>query len=356
METIMCRNALQFLMEKWTRTASLMLVFAFMFTIFVPMAFIPVQAQLDTTAPQITDMSTGNPVTGGEYTIIVSAVDDVGINFVRLYYYFIVPSGITSPAYSIMDLTGSQQYQSLVKVPQNASALRYNIYAYDTSNNTSISDVLSKDVIDNQDPVAMCPVNVFLNMGDNYTFNGSASTDNAKIANYTWSFFYSSGTVLLFGSSPVFRFQLPGMYDGSLTVKDPWGNSNALAFHIGVNDTEKPAADAGIQLFVMAGNITFLDGSDSTDNVGIVNYSWTFIHNGTAVKLYGASPSYLFWTAGVYEVRLTVTDAAGNNDTAFLPVQVLDPAPVSSGLPWWTYALIVMILVIVIMAIVIIRI
>jgi hypothetical protein len=351
----MCKDILQFLMEKLSRTTSLMLFFAFMFTMFVPMTPNLVQAQLDTTAPQITDLSTGNPATGGQYTILVSAVDDVGIDYVRLYIYFIIPGGITNPEYVIMELVGGQ-YRSAVHIPQNALTLRYCIYAYDTSNNPTISDVMSKDVVDGQDPVAVCPANVFLNMGDEYSFNGSASTDNAGIENFTWSFSYNARTILLFGPSPKFRFQLPGQYSATLTVKDPWGNSNALAFHVHVNDTESPAAEAGIPLFVIAGNLTFLDGSASTDNVGIVNYSWTFMHNGTAVRLYGDSPNYIFWTAGLYNVTLTVTDAAGNTDTAFLPVQVLNLHSGGGELPWWTYILIVMILVIVILAIVIIRI
>jgi len=326
-----------------------------MLMLFAPLFCPNIQAQ-DITGPQITDLSTGNPVMGGEYTILVKAVDDVGINYVRLYVYFIIPGGITDPVYIIMDPVGAQQYKSIVQIQQNASSLHYVIYAYDTSNNPSISDVISRDIVDGQDPVAVCPVSVFLNMGDNYTFNGLASTDSAGIANYTWSFSYNGRTVLIYGSSPKFRFQLPGQYGGSLTVKDPWGNSNAQAFHVSVNDTESPAADAGIQLFVMAGNLTFLDGSASTDNVGIVNYTWKFTYDEIPMKLYGVSPSFIFTTAGVYEVALTVTDAAGNTDSVYLPVQVLNPPPGEGGLPWWTYIIIVMVMVIVILAIVIIRI
>lgn len=342
-------------MEKWSRTASIMMLFAFVFTMLAPMASNLAQAQ-DTTGPQIIDMSTGNPAIDSDYTILVKVVDDVGVSYVRLYIYFIIFGGITNPEYIIMDLAAAQQYKSIIPIPQNALTLRYSIYAYDTSNNPSISDVISRDVADDQAPIAVCQANVILEMGENYMFNGSASTDNVKISNFTWSFSYNERSVLLFGPYSNFSFKISGQYDGSLIVKDSWDNSNAMPFHISVADTEAPTADAGIELFVWAGNLTFLDGSFSKDNVGIVNYTWELISSDADVKLYGKSPSFTFITAGVYDVTLTVTDVAGNTDSDYLSVQVLNPPTEGSELPWWTYILIVMIIVIVIIAIVIIRI
>ena len=58
--------------------------------------------------------------------------------------------------------------------------------------------------------------------------------------------------------------------------------------------------------------VTF-NGSGSTDNVGIVNYTWMFT-DVTLQTLYGISPTYTFDTSGNYPVTLNVTDLAGNWD------------------------------------------
>jgi hypothetical protein len=330
-----------------------------MLMLFAPLFSSIAMAQAVTVKPEIIDLTTGTPSTGSNFTVLASVTAASGVSYARLYLWFRIPGGVTKTQYIIMDSSPStatsSDYESTFEVPFNATSVNYYITAYDTSNVANNTNALSRPVQDNILPVAVCSTNFVIDMGQNITFNGSASTDNVGIANYTWSFSYDGRTVLLYTPSPIFRFQLPGQYGGSLTVKDSWGNSAVLAFQINVTDTESPVADAGIQLFVNIGFLTFLDGSASTDNVGIANYTWEFTHNGTAAKLYGVSPSFIFRTAGVYELTLTVTDAAGNTDTAFLPVQVLNPTPAEGGLPWWTYILLVMIIVIVILAIIILR-
>ena len=68
--------------------------------------------------------------------------------------------------------------------------------------------------------------------------------------------------------------------------------------------------------------ITF-DGSASSDNVGIVSYTWTFT-DVTIKTLTGQKPSYTFNTPGVYTITLNVEDAAGNEATDTVAITVLD--------------------------------
>lgn len=91
-------------------------------------------------------------------------------------------------------------------------------------------------------------------------------------------------------------------------------------------DLEDPVANAGPDQEVDEGDTVTFDGSGSTDNVGITNYTWNFT-DGTEQTLYGVSPQYLFTTNGTYIITLNVTDAAGNWDTDTMIVTVVVPTP-----------------------------
>ncbi len=96
-------------------------------------------------------------------------------------------------------------------------------------------------------------------------------------------------------------------------------------------DTSPPTANAGPDQTVTAGNLVTFDGSGSTDNVGVVNYTWTFTDGGAKAR-YGVSPTYTFASAGVFVVTLTVRDAAGNTATDSMVVTV-SARPGGGGTP-----------------------
>jgi hypothetical protein len=96
-------------------------------------------------------------------------------------------------------------------------------------------------------------------------------------------------------------------------------------------DSIKPTANAGSDLTVNEDTSMALDGSGSRDNVGIASYTWTF-KDGTDKTLTGKKPSYTFNTPGVYNITLSVKDAAGNTATDLVTVTVLDVTqPVAEG-------------------------
>lgn len=91
-------------------------------------------------------------------------------------------------------------------------------------------------------------------------------------------------------------------------------------------DSESPVADAGLDATIAIGASVIFDGSDSTDNVGVSNYSWVFVYNGSTVELYGENPTFTFWTEETYDVTLVVTDGSGNSDSDVVTVAVMDGA------------------------------
>jgi len=66
--------------------------------------------------------------------------------------------------------------------------------------------------------------------------------------------------------------------------------------------------------------VTF-DGNGSTDNLGIVSYTWSFTDNTTTV-LTGLKVNYTFGNVGNFSVTLNVSDYSGNWDTDRMWVNV----------------------------------
>ena len=96
-------------------------------------------------------------------------------------------------------------------------------------------------------------------------------------------------------------------------------------------DNTKPTANAGPDQTVDLYTTVTLDGSASTDNIGITSYTWTFIHE-TPQTLTGISPTYTFPTLGTYVITLNVADLRGNSDTDTVTIIVVDmTAPVADA-------------------------
>ena len=81
------------------------------------------------------------------------------------------------------------------------------------------------------------------------------------------------------------------------------------------NDTTRPIAVADRDRTVKVGHEITFDAKGSTDNIGIVNYTWSFVagsKTGILHRLYGQVVHFTFEDAREYKVMLSVTDAAGN--------------------------------------------
>jgi parallel beta-helix repeat protein len=122
-----------------------------------------------------------------------------------------------------------------------------------------------------------------------------------------------------------------GWHHVTVYANDTFDNMGMSTVYFTVLDTTDPIANAGSDRTVNEDVSTTLDGSASTDNVGITGYTWTFT-DVTVKTLTGDKPTYTFNNPGVYTITLNVTDAAGNWAIATLVITVLDvTSPVANA-------------------------
>ena len=179
-------------------------------------------------------------------------------------------------------------------------------------------------VVDTTRPVAEAGPDQTENEDIPVFFNGSASTDNVGIVNYTWSFKVGTGLVRLFGTHPVYTFASPGTYTVTLDVLDAAGNEGTDTLQAEIIDITGPDADAGPDLRIYNGSIFTFDGSASTDNVLVTNYTWRFSDGAAERVAFGQTTSHRFDLPGVYPVTLEVADAVGLHDTDGMVLTVLE--------------------------------
>jgi len=165
---------------------------------------------------------------------------------------------------------------------------------------------------DEEAPVANAGSDITIGQKETADFDGSASTDNFCVSRYEWTFMEGSYSRTLTGVDPAHKFISAGSYFITLNVTDAAGNWHTDTMTVTVNDTTKPTAKAGMDYYGNQGIPIQFNGNASTDNVGIASYKWKVVDETGVHDLTGAKPSHTFAEAGLFEVILNVSDAAGN--------------------------------------------
>jgi hypothetical protein len=114
-----------------------------------------------------------------------------------------------------------------------------------------------------------------------------------------------------------------GFYWVNVRVGDQNGGTDETNFTLKVGDTEPPIADAGADATIYEDDFHVFNGTGSTDNIGIINYTWDF----GDLKGYGPTPTHIYTKAGVFLAELTVIDVLGNEDTDTVKITVLNRPP-----------------------------
>ena len=108
--------------------------------------------------------------------------------------------------------------------------------AYFNVTNQTFIDIGMKVLSANAGP------NASISQGATWTFNASDSVGYIEITNYTWTFTYSGNLAQMFGVAPSFKFDIPGVYDVTLTVRDAENNTDQDWLTV----TVSPASDSSL--------------------------------------------------------------------------------------------------------------
>jgi glucose/arabinose dehydrogenase/type 1 glutamine amidotransferase/PKD repeat protein len=192
--------------------------------------------------------------------------------------------------------------------------------------------------------------------GDFYRFN-SGSTYGFKLPQYYTNKFFvlewtrdwvkvvsldQSGNLLEIDPFlPTHQWQSPMAMkqgaDGALYIMewgtDRWGGSTSRISRIrytggsGGGSGQAPVAvlEANVDNGSTPLTVQFNGGSSYDPAAGSLNYSWNFGGTGTSSA---TNPSHTFWSNGVYQVTLTVTNGSGQSATRSFPVTVGNNRPV----------------------------
>lgn len=153
-------------------------------------------------------------------------------------------------------------------------------------------------------------------------FVGSNSTDDIGITTYEWTV---EGEIVSNLADFTYTFEEIRTYTSSLKVTDAQGLTDSTSVVITVKvDNENAAPVAVATVNPETGNApldVLFTGSNSIDDVAIINYVWTvndsIVYNGNETDF-----PYTFNKAGNYTVALTVSDEEGLSDTATFEIKV----------------------------------
>jgi len=204
---------------------------------------------------------------------------------------------------------------------------KFNITMSVSDGANEASDNLWVTVNDTTPPVAVAGPDINIPQHEIVLFDGTVSTDNVGISNWTWTFEYDGQPHVMVEVAPDFTFDIAGEYNVTLNVTDEAGNLGTDSLIVYVGDITNPIANAGEDLEINQHETVIFDGNQSTDNVGIVNWTWDLEYGDDDVSMYGPTPSFTFHTVGEYSANLRVTDDVQNWDEDSLMITVKDITP-----------------------------
>ena len=171
------------------------------------------------------------------------------------------------------------------------------------------------------------------NISENILFNSTSQDSDNDALTYYWDFGDGANSTL---ENPAHNYTIPGTYNVTLTVTDPFSASsnksseivillngkyppNAIAY---VNGLKTVSIHLGVRV-----NLT----SNSTDlDNDITSHAWTD-SLGDIIPAQQNVTNFLFTYAGIHSVTLNVTDAVNLSDTDIITINVTNTAPVANA-------------------------
>ncbi len=129
--------------------------------------------------------------------------------------------------------------------------------------------------------------------------------------------------------------QTAGEFQFRISANDSLDNWVGYDGIFQIVDDISPTADAGPDQVIDQGDTAHLNGTDSSDNWRIENYTWSFFNGAENITLYGPLPQSQFTVEGSFTVVLEVRDPAGNSHEDSLVVEVVGTDSDGDGLSDW---------------------
>ncbi len=287
----------------------------------------------DNDPPGMEQPTNSQGYTGDEMTFFIDILDNIAVENVYFTYW----TGWGSYNYSIDNNTGTSWNITII-TPISELSLTYYFSAMDTSGNWANTTAYNVEIIDNDGPLLIQDLTSGQAVtGSKYFFQiGAWDQSGVASANICCSF---DNNVYI--ENPMIYNNLFDLWDGLISVSI---NSSYIYYHFNITDSYgnyrltpqriikvidniKPVVETGKDMVCSLNETVTFDGSGSVDNIGIVSYNWTFNYNGTPILLTGERSNFSFNILGVYGIKLTVTDEAGNiaNDIFILGVKDITP-------------------------------
>jgi hypothetical protein len=256
---------------------------------------------------------------GDDITISVTPSDVSGIDEVSIE----ITLGITLIGNFQMTKSGSDYEYTYT--PADVGTATFDILVLDNNGNSN-SDINTVEIMDTTSPT----VNVFTTTPSNPQIDTSVIisvnvTDIAGISEVYINItdpdggFVLNETMTLNTANGTYDHQtdytILGDYEIEIWVIDENDQATQYQDTVTISDSEPPVADAGVDQQITVGTQVTLEGTASTDNHGIANYTWEFNDNGLQ-RLYGETPQYTFNSPGAYQITLRVRDFGGNLNEA----------------------------------------
>jgi parallel beta-helix repeat protein len=297
----------------------------------------------DSTPPEIEEVSADPSVqeVGDSVNITVTVTDNVKVDAV--YLVLKDPDGLIIGNYSMAwDSINSKFYHSFVySLPGTYTFI---IWTKDTSNNWNsthsapsefeIQDTEEPAIIHWADPQTQ-------EIGENINITtlvmDNVNADEVWIEILDWNDTQIENVTMNpmdFAGSYWYEntYSETGIYKYIIWARDSSGNQAFSEGSFTIRDTTSPVANAGSDQEVFQGEVVTFDGTGSSDDDTIANYTWTINYGGEKITLFGISPTYKFETIGNYAINLRVKDPSGNSAEDVLLIKVTGVDSDSDGL------------------------